>query len=186
MTSIETVGYCHRIAPRRPNADCPNRQSQNKYRKRAVQVRKERSADYVDFTDFFPHLRHPRNLRIKLPIRNVQQPTRVGSNFFPRRNNERTHVRCYVWNEERDRPGCRSRRRAENPSTYQFDQCCSGRDARTPCGLPPARERYTLPPNRPPKMILLIFLQHRFLRSGKSCKTIQFMVYSVKAARRFE
>jgi hypothetical protein len=31
---IEMPGYCHRVAPRRPNANCPNRPSQNECRKR--------------------------------------------------------------------------------------------------------------------------------------------------------
>jgi len=34
MTSIEMPGYCHRVALRRPNAPCPNRPSQNEFRKR--------------------------------------------------------------------------------------------------------------------------------------------------------
>ena len=32
-------GYCHHVAPRRPNANCPHRPSQNEFRKRAIQVR---------------------------------------------------------------------------------------------------------------------------------------------------
>jgi hypothetical protein len=49
----------------------------------------------------------------------------------PKRRPEKSRSSAKCGNGERDRPGCRFRRRAENPSTNSFVQRWFGRDART-------------------------------------------------------
>jgi hypothetical protein len=77
----------------------PSRPSQTEFRKKANTsadkrgIRNEiQSADYADCTDFSP-LRHPRNLRIKLPIRNAvaADVSSAPSKIRPQ-NNEPTHA----------------------------------------------------------------------------------------------
>jgi hypothetical protein len=60
-------------------------------------VRNGKSADYADCTDLFSHLCHPRNLRIKLPVCPAVATDVSRLKLLPRRNNERTDVRCYVF-----------------------------------------------------------------------------------------
>jgi hypothetical protein len=80
-------------------------------------------------------------------IRNAVAADVSRLKLLPRWNNERTDVRCYDWNGERDRPGCRFRRRAENPSP-KLNDSTNGSGA-TP---EPARETRALPPTIHPKV----------------------------------
>ena len=94
-------GYCHRVAPRPPNAICPNRPSRTEFRKKAVQVWNEECGVRPNLISIIAKLRAT-SRHDPLPLRNVDFKwftTSLIPAFSPRRRRivRRLHENSHDW-----------------------------------------------------------------------------------------